>query len=226
MKGYTEPDRSVWPEGDPRRTMEFATHDFRGQYNEWMPPEQPAIENADLGFNILESPLAAAVQSVGGYALDIGCGNGRFLVTLAKRGHVEGGLGIDVSNRMVDNAWDSAKNNGVNHRLDFRSIAIEDFDLWPPSVDAIIATEVLEHIFYLRDTLWSISGWLSKNGVFVGTVPLEHTCDAVVHLHYFTRDSLYELLSDFFGDVWVKTIDVTGAGENHLAFVCRDPKRT
>jgi 2-polyprenyl-3-methyl-5-hydroxy-6-metoxy-1,4-benzoquinol methylase len=194
-----------------------------------MPPEQPPVENADLGFNLLETPLAEAVKSVGGYALDIGCGNGRFLVTLAKLGYIKGGLGVDISDAMVANAERSALNNGVHLR--FRRASVDGFDMatilgsWPP-VDAIVATEILEHIYYLRRAIGDIAAWLSDTGVFVGTVPLERTCDAVVHLHYFTRDSLYELLSDFFGYVWVKTIDVTGAGENHLAFVCFDPKRT
>jgi 2-polyprenyl-3-methyl-5-hydroxy-6-metoxy-1,4-benzoquinol methylase len=198
-KRYSEPDRSVWSEDDPRKTMDF-----------------------DLGFNILEKPLAEAVMAVGGYALDIGCGNGRFLVTLAKLGYIRGGLGIDISDAMVDNARKSAENNGV--RLRFDRNPVEQIDIWPP-VDAIIATEILEHIYYLRTGIDRMASWLRRDGVFVGTVPLERTCDAVVHLHYFTRDSLYGLLSDYFGNVWVKTIDVTGEGENHLAFICYEPKK-
>jgi 2-polyprenyl-3-methyl-5-hydroxy-6-metoxy-1,4-benzoquinol methylase len=204
IKRYHFPDITEWPEGDPRRAIDFVTHDFRAQYNEWMPPEQPALPNADMGFNILEAPLAEAVKSVGGYALDIGCGNGRFLVTLAKLGYIKDGLGIDISDAMIENARQSAENNGV--KLRFHRCGATDFCV-SHRVDVIIATEVLEHVFCLRVLLLDIAeAFLLDDGVFVGTVPLERTCDAVVHLHYFTRDSLYGLLSDYFGNVWVKTI--------------------
>lgn len=220
-KTYEKPDVSEWAEDDPRRQItSIDEEELRAQYNEWMPPEQPALEELP-GLTVAEEMLAEEAEKVGGHALDIGCGNGKLLVTLAKRGYIETGIGIDISDAMIIAAQQTAEN--LNADLVFHQAAFESFSTFF-FFDIIIATEVLEHIYALRDMVAKASRLLNVDGVFVGATPLEHTCDAVVHLHYFTTQSLGALLSPFFRYVHVESVDITGDGEYHIVFICRNPR--
>lgn len=230
MSKYEIPDVAEWGEEDPRRQITGFDEEFlRSQYNEWMPPEQPALDSL-LGLTLAEEMLADEAERVGGSALDIGCGNGKLLVTFAKRGYIESGLGVDISDEMANAARQTAENNNVE--LSFGRTSFELFDakryltsLSPnKGFDLIIATEVLEHIYALRDMLGKVNEYLAPSGSFIGTVPRDHICDAVVHLHYFNGQSLGTLLSPFFRYVHVEPVDVTGEGECHLVFICRNPR--
>jgi len=222
MKPYEKPDMSQWPEGDPRRNMTGFDEDFlRKQYNEWMPLEQPPIH--DWTPSKVEQVVCDVIRLHDGECLDVGCGNGRLLVYLKKNNCIDGGMGIDISDAMVANAKQSAVNNLVLG-LSFMRVAIETFYA-SHYYDVILATEMLEHVYHLRGLLERLVEWLDSGGVFVGTVPLEHNCDALVHLHYFSEDSLRDLLSNFFGNVVIRKIDNTGEGEYRLVFACRKPRK-
>lgn len=221
MKPYSKPDINEWPEGDPRRRMAGFDEDFlRGQYDERMPGEQPAIHHWTPS-KVLQRVCDAVVLRDGA-VLDVGCGNGRVLAWLLKHNHIDSGMGIDISDYMVENAIQTAIYNRVE--IPYLRTSIEEF-VPPHRFDTIIATEILEHIYLLRGALGRMTSWLVNDGMFAGAVPLEHVCDAVVHLHYFTQDSLRELLSDFFDAVNVEIVDETSEGEYHLVFICRQPRK-
>jgi len=220
MKNYSEPDKSEWDEGDPRQQLTAFDEDpFRKQYNEWMVREQSALDVIPE-LCCAEKYLVDAVKSVGGHALDIGCGNGRLLTTFKINRYIDSGVGIDISDIMIENARKTAQNNDV--LLFFERRSLESMPYFG-CYNIIIATEVLEHFFNVRLALKKISRYLVDDGVFVGVTPLEHNCDAVVHLHYFTLDNLTNLLHDYFSIVDVDVVDVTGVGENHLVFKCWKP---
>lgn len=221
MKSYEKPDVTEWAEDDPRRQMAGFDEDaLRHQYNGWMPPEQPALDSLP-GLTVAEEMLATEAERVGGNALDIGCGNGKLLVTLISRGYLSSGLGIDISDAMIEAAQQTARNNGVE--LSFERTSFESFGA-KQRLDLIMATEVLEHIYNLRQMIGKTRRILTNAGVFIGITPKDHACDAIVHLHYFTSQSLGSLLSPFFRYVHVESVDVTGEGEYHLVFICRDPR--
>lgn len=223
MIRYAQPDTSQWPEGDARVLIDgFDPQAFREIYNERMPDEQPPLPQTDMGFSLLERVFVDTLGNHGGRILDVGCGNGRLLVMIAKEYGIYSGHGIDISDAMVENARQSAANNEVE--LTFERVAIEDFSP-PHQYDGIVATELLEHIYSPCTFLATIMNWLRDDGIFCGSVPRDRTCDAVVHLHYFSLTSLERLLRNYFVHVTVNSVDVTGAGEVHLGFLCQHPKR-
>lgn len=232
MKNYEKPDIEEWAENDPRRQMAGFDEEFlREQYNNWMRVEQFALPYLHgTALNKAEEKLADEVRRVGGSALDIGCGNGRLLAVLAGRGYIDEGLGIDISDEMATAARQTAANNAVE--LSFLRTSFELFDakrylasLQPSKgFDVIIATEVLEHIYALKEMLAKVHQSLAPGGSFIGATPQDHACDAIVHLHYFTPQSLGGLLSPFFRYVHVEPVDYTGEGEYHLVFICRNPR--
>jgi 2-polyprenyl-3-methyl-5-hydroxy-6-metoxy-1,4-benzoquinol methylase len=223
MKPYERPNIEQWPDGDPRRQMDaFDEVALRKQYNDWMPPEQPPLSGLP-GLNPMEEILVKEIGEAGGKALDIGCGNGKLLALLAVSGCIERGLGIDISDAMVENASKTVGNIGVEG-VELTLVRSSFEELGNKGFDTIIATEVLEHIYNLRSMINKARSILSPDGVFLGTAPDKHTCDAVVHLHYFTTQSLGKLLGDFFRYVHVEKVDATGDGEYHLVFICRNPR--
>lgn len=221
---YSAPDMTQWPQ-DPAREELFSDFDserYRAVYNDWMAPEQPALSNIGDWRGVFPTAEAIVrkhhIQSV----LDIGCGNGRYVISLLAQGLIETGTGIDISDVMVDNAIQTALNHGIDAR--FIRVPIEEFN--PDcKYDLIIATEILEHIYYLRSGLAHMADLLTSDGFLCGATPLEHVCDAIVHLHYFTEASLRKLLGSFFHNVDVKQKDYTGEGEIHLIFDCSLPIR-
>jgi 2-polyprenyl-3-methyl-5-hydroxy-6-metoxy-1,4-benzoquinol methylase len=223
VKTYIIPDIEEWPEDDPRRQIQDFDEEFlRNQYNDLMSSEQPALPEASIGFNQLEHFFSDSIGQRGGKCLDIGCGNGRLMVTLLKFFDFVGVYGIDVSDVMVANALETASNNGVDIIVERAAI-----ETYVPlcAFDSIIATETLEHIYRLTDALTIIATWLVDDGLLAGTVPLRKTCDAIVHLHYFTATSLEHLLKNYFQEVNIKSVGITGTKEVHLAFLCQYPKR-
>lgn len=223
MKPYSSPDITEWLEDDPRRQMDAFDEEFlREQYNNWMPREKPQVPSCKLPFNKMGKLFAPHIAERGGKALDIGCANAELLIALMQKQFIDSGVGIDISDAMIENAISSAENNDV--KLSFERAAIENYRP-ATEYDVVIATEVLEHIFNLRQALRRIISLLVDDGVFCGNVPLRKVCDAIVHLHYFTSTSLSDLLNDFFAEVLVIPLDITGEGEMHLVFICKQPKK-
>jgi len=221
---YARPDKSQWAEDDPRQQINaFDDEQFRAIYNDWMPPEQPPLESL-LGLNKVEQWIASKIPERG-IALDIGCGNGKLLIELYLGNYILSGFGIDISDQMVKNARLSTINLNCSAGFAFARMALEDAK-FINKYDIVIMSEVLEHFFNVHLAIQNVCNIMGKNGIFLGNLPLEHTCDAVVHLHYFSLESLIELMYTYFEHVEATIIDVTGEGEDHIAFACRKPRRT
>jgi 2-polyprenyl-3-methyl-5-hydroxy-6-metoxy-1,4-benzoquinol methylase len=218
MKYYT-PDISPWSKNDIRVGIStFDEEYYRKKYNLELGSIHGPLKT--VAFNILELQIVDSIKANGGDGLDIGCGNGRFACCLLNNGYLSRVEGIDVSNVLIDNARQTAVN--VDAKATFLRTAIENYE---PCVlfDVITAVEVLEHIFALRDGLCRITSWLKPNALFVGSVPLGRVNDCDQHLHYFSNDSLCNLLLDYFGKVEVHETDVQGGWQIHLVFICRQP---
>lgn len=218
MADFLRPNKSEWIDGDPRQSLEaFDEEVFRAQYNAWMPPEQPVLSNTLDGLSPIDKIISEriAAQAKRDFMLEVGCGNGRVAISLLVKDTIDELVMIDIADAMVWNAEETASLHGVKPIV-IRS-SLESFQ-WQALFDIILAQEILEHLFNVHEGLTKIESLLLPGGLFLGTVPKLHTCDAVVHLHYFTRSSLEKLLSDYFDNVLVAEIDATGLCQIHLIF--------
>jgi len=218
MTDYLVPNKSEWPADDPRQELRgFDEETFRAQYNGWMPREQPVLSNTLAALSPIDKIISEmiAAHSERDFMLEIGCGNGRVSISLLVNDAVDELVMIDISDEMARNAEETAALHGVKPIV-LRS-SLESFQ-WQALFDIVLAQELLEHLFNVHEGLAKIESLLLPGGIFLGTVPKLHTCDAVVHLHYFTRESLEQLLSGYFDNVLVSEIDATGQGQIHLLF--------
>lgn len=96
--------------------------------------------------------------------LNIGCGPGVDIDFLLKAGNEV--HGIDIS----DEALSYAKTNGIiTHRIDLARTT--DLPFHELSFDLIIATDILEHLFFPQKMLEEINRLLKQDGVVITSVP-------------------------------------------------------
>lgn len=101
----------------------------------------------------------------GGRVLDVGCGNGVISRHLGQFGFDV--LGIDISQKTIDVA--RSKNKLPNVR--FEAISAEQLTAQGERYDAVICSEVLEHLDHPENLLKVIHESLKDNGLLVVTVP-------------------------------------------------------
>ncbi len=96
--------------------------------------------------------------------LDVGCGNGNNSRQMASLGFKV--LGIDISKATIDEA------NRLNtyQNLSFKSIAAEELSI-TKKFDAIICSEVVEHLHQPTPVIKTLTKLLEKDGVLIVTVP-------------------------------------------------------
>lgn len=96
--------------------------------------------------------------------LDVGCGNGNNSRQIASLGFEV--MGIDISKATIDEA------NRLNtyQNLSFKSIAAEELAI-TNKFDAIICSEVVEHLHQPTPVIKTLAKLLDKDGVLIVTVP-------------------------------------------------------
>jgi len=120
---------------------------------------------ADLKrLDFIKNRLSKAIPS-GGKVLDVGCGNGIISMHLGKEGYAVNG--IDMSEKAVANA--NAKNPFTN--VIFSVMDAETLHASGQCYDAIICSEVLEHLHEPSRLLRQLYAILNKNGILIVTVP-------------------------------------------------------
>ncbi|MDQ6843972.1 MAG: class I SAM-dependent methyltransferase [Bacteroidota bacterium] len=97
--------------------------------------------------------------------LDVGCGNGLISISLGKAGHHV--LGIDISEKAIEKAKE--KNNLPNVR--FSVTGAEELSETTTKYDAVICSEVLEHLNEPSSLLKYINKSLKDDGILIVTVP-------------------------------------------------------
>jgi 2-polyprenyl-3-methyl-5-hydroxy-6-metoxy-1,4-benzoquinol methylase len=137
--------------------------------------------------------------------LDLGCRDGMLTQFYAEGNEV---LGVDIDRNALRLA---------EERLNIETMWLDLNQEWPfeaGSFDAIVACEILEHLFILQPFLANISRSLKPNGLFIGSVPnafrvrnrlkflagREFETDPT-HVRMFSHEKLVSSLSDFFSDI-------------------------
>ena len=100
----------------------------------------------------------------GGSVLDVGCGNGIISHSVGKRGFDV--FGIDISEKAIEKAM--SKNNLPN--VKFAVMSAEEFSTGK-TYDAVICSEVLEHVFELDATLKEINRVMKSGSNILITCP-------------------------------------------------------
>ena len=125
--------------------------------------------------------------------LDVGCSQGIVSILCAEQGaHV---TGVEIQQENVDYA-----NNILQKEYPQLQEKIEfihcDFMKWDKQgkYDAIILTEVIEHLPNCEEFLKKLSDYLNDDGVIVITTPFGY-CDHPDHVHTFYLSSFVEMVS-------------------------------
>ena len=145
--------------------------------------------------------------------LDIGCGAGTISFYLASMGHRV--TGIDISQKAINECRKSAKKINFENTEFIRASFPEEFVL-KKQFDAIIFTEVIEHISNDKQALKKIYKLLKPNGILVlstpsNTAPLHRlglTKKFDIEVGHLRRYSLYQLKKLLRGE-YFKIIETT-----------------
>jgi len=174
-------------------------------FNYQQPPDSPTglIERRRAGF--IRRLLGKEILQPGARILDVGAGGGILLMELARAGIRP--IGLDIAHLNLKKISDLIKReakpschlvNGDAYSLPFGSGAL----------DAVIFSEVLEHLEKPRDALSEAARVLKKGGKLVITVPYRekivyHLCihcnrltPSNAHLHSFDETAMDKLLED------------------------------
>ncbi len=100
-----------------------------------------------------------------GKVLDVGCGNGLMSMAVGQVGYHT--LGVDISEKAIQKA---NQNNTLSH-VNFKVMSANDLVADGFTYDAIICSEVLEHLDDPSNLLQTLYQLLSDRGVLIITVP-------------------------------------------------------
>lgn len=101
----------------------------------------------------------------GATVLDVGCGNGIISRSLGKKGFTV--LGIDISEKAIEKAKALNKLDNVS----FRVMSAEELAVSQEKYNAVICSEVLEHLEQPDKLLTVLHQSLKPDGVLIVTVP-------------------------------------------------------
>lgn len=93
----------------------------------------PDIEYVPTPDNVVAKMLEVAKVKKTDVLYDLGCGDGRIVVTAAKKFGVRG-YGFDIDPQRIEESNENAKKNGVEHLVKFERKNIFDVDLSPATV--------------------------------------------------------------------------------------------
>jgi 2-polyprenyl-3-methyl-5-hydroxy-6-metoxy-1,4-benzoquinol methylase len=101
----------------------------------------------------------------GSVVLDVGCGNGVISRSLGQLGYNV--LGIDVSEKAID----KARQLNTYPHVNFKVLSAEQLVAEGKLYDAVICSEVLEHLVHPESLLKTLKQSLSDQGILIVTVP-------------------------------------------------------
>lgn len=169
-------------------------------------------KNRNPGQSVLKDERGKLIQKyvgIGKKVLDMGCRDGALTSYFAEGNDV---LGIDIDEKSMKRAEEKL---GIETKLvdinkDFSEVVGDGYD-------AVVAGEILEHLYYPEKVSKRVASVLKKGGVFVGSVPNAFNLKKRVylflgkkkntplsdptHINHFTRQELIDTLEKYFEDV-------------------------
>lgn len=97
--------------------------------------------------------------------LDLGCGFGWHCSYAVEHGAVSA-LGIDLSEKMLD----EARKRNISPSIDYKCMAIEDFDFQPETYDVVMSSLTFHYLASFEDICRKVSTCLTRGGTFVFSV--------------------------------------------------------
>lgn len=97
--------------------------------------------------------------------LDLGCGFGWHCRYAIEQGALSA-VGVDLSEKMIG----EAKKRNVSPQIDYRCMAIEDFDFEPEKYDIVLSSLAFHYLESFEDLCRKVYRCLKKNGNFVFSV--------------------------------------------------------
>jgi len=151
---------------------------LRKEYNKFFEPK------TDIVKDIIEFVFSVSPKNV----LDVGCGNGDFLIKLRKAGFSGKLTGLEISSGMLEGGI--KQNSNENLGIDFIVGDAEKLPYEDNSFDVIIAKHMLYHLPNIQKGVDEMYRCLKKGGVLVITLngknnnPLLHECEKMVCKKY------------------------------------------
>lgn len=154
----------------------------------------------------------------GEIVLDVGCGTGEIDILLARSGRNV--VGIDISQEAIDEAVRKceAEPEAVRQRLAFKRAFAQDLDLPAASFDAIVLSEVFEHLADPRTVVTPLLKALKPSGKLIVLVPNGWNHDDPTHVWHFTPQTLRFALEAYGSGISVET---SADGTNLKAIVSK-----
>jgi ubiquinone/menaquinone biosynthesis C-methylase UbiE len=169
------------------RGERFSLGEIEGLYDKtWGSFHNDCVGGQDLDL------LLDAASEVGGTALDVGCGQGKVAIALAKRGLLV--TGADISGVALDVAHNNARREGLE--ISWIRSAAEDLPLDDKSFDVVTCSHTLEHVQDVRAVAEELRRVAKKRIIII--VPQESEMDTLstdYHIQFFpTADDLVKAL--------------------------------
>ncbi|OHA58411.1 MAG: hypothetical protein A2571_01365 [Candidatus Vogelbacteria bacterium RIFOXYD1_FULL_44_32] len=200
-----------------------------------------ALGGGSSGFEAERVALFVSLIGSGKRVLDLGCRDGRIARHLLASGNEVVGFDVD------SNALKRCPPGMVTEWKDLNDDWHRGYE---GQFDVVVASEVIEHIYYADRTVAKIVAVLKPGGVFIGSVPnafniknrlrllfgqIQNTPLAEpTHINHFSYQSLTRLLAQQFAAVWVSGIArprwrlvaklLPGLGGSLLVFKAQKPK--
>lgn len=153
--------------------------------------------------------VSKLIEPVRGEILDIGCADGMFSKVVLDKSKARKLIGIDVLKTSV--AW-ANKHWAQTGKMKFMVGDAHQLKFPNETFDAVVALEVLEHVYHPLDVLKEIKRILKKNGYAVLLVPADSSLFRVIWffwLHFYPR-----------GWVWRET-HIQTYKNNYLPKLCQ-----
>ncbi len=196
-----------------------------------------------IGYTVLGDERGAFLRreiGTGKRVLDIGCRDGELTQTYCNGNDV---VGVDIDSDALQRA---------KKRLGIETAHFDLHEKWPledRSFDAVVAGEVLEHLFYPERIVGKIANVLRDDGALVGSVPNAFSLANRVrllfgnkrytplhdptHITHFSRSELIAMLQRYFSIVSITPLGRFAAFDRFfpglfafdLLFSARKPKR-
>lgn len=154
--------------------------------------------------------VSKLIEPVRGEILDIGCADGMFSKVVLDKSKARKLIGIDVLKTSV--AW-ANKHWAKTGKMKFMVGNAHQLKFPTETFDAVVALEVLEHVYRPLDVLKEIKRILKKNGYAVLLVPADSSLFRIIWffwLHFYPR-----------GWVWRET-HIQTYKNNYLPKLCKN----